>query len=84
MVRKNSWPYVLMMMMISRSVFIGPLMKPSSPFSYHAATGSGDNTCKVWDLRRRKCIYTIPSHQNLVSSVKFQREFLQVPQTSIF
>uniref|UniRef100_A0A8C8DAT6 Pre-mRNA processing factor 4 (PRP4)-like domain-containing protein n=1 Tax=Oncorhynchus tshawytscha TaxID=74940 RepID=A0A8C8DAT6_ONCTS len=50
----------------------GPLMKPSSPFSYHAATGSGDNTCKVWDLRRRKCIYTIPSHQNLVSSVKFQ------------
>uniref|UniRef100_A0A4W5L4S2 PRP4 pre-mRNA processing factor 4 homolog (yeast) n=1 Tax=Hucho hucho TaxID=62062 RepID=A0A4W5L4S2_9TELE len=43
-----------------------------SPNGYHAATGSGDNTCKVWDLHHRKCIYTIPSHQNLVSSIKFQ------------
>lgn len=41
---------------------------------YHLATGSGDNTCKVWELRNRKCLYTVPSHQNLVSSVRFQRE----------
>lgn len=43
---------------------------------YHVATGSGDNTCKVWDLRQRKCIYTIPAHQNLVTGVKFERECL--------
>ncbi|NXC85272.1 PRP4 protein, partial [Cercotrichas coryphoeus] len=39
---------------------------------YHVATGSGDNTCKVWDLRQRKCIYTIPAHQNLVTGVRFE------------
>ncbi|XP_051547680.1 U4/U6 small nuclear ribonucleoprotein Prp4-like [Myxocyprinus asiaticus] len=43
-----------------------------SPNGFHVATSSGDNTCKVWDLRQR-CINTIPTHQNLVSSVKFQR-----------
>lgn len=43
-----------------------------SPNGYHVATGSGDNTCKVWDLRQRKCIYTIPAHQNLVTGVKFE------------
>uniref|UniRef100_A0A8C7P2X1 Uncharacterized protein n=1 Tax=Oncorhynchus mykiss TaxID=8022 RepID=A0A8C7P2X1_ONCMY len=36
-------------------------------------------TGAVWDLRHRKCIYTIPSHQNLVSSIKFQLEFFQIP-----
>lgn len=43
---------------------------------YHLATGSGDNTCKVWELRNRKCLYTVPSHQNLVSAVRFQRNEL--------
>lgn len=56
-----------------------PFQLPSlSPFScrrYHIATGSGDNTCKVWDLRQRKCIYTIPAHENLVTGVKFERKF---------
>lgn len=42
--------------------------------SYHLATGSGDNTCKVWELRNRKCLYTIPAHQNLLSGVRFQRK----------
>lgn len=42
--------------------------------SYHIATGSGDNTCKVWDLRQRRCVYTIPAHQNLVTGVKFERK----------
>lgn len=41
---------------------------------YHLATGSGDNSCKVWELRNRKCLYTIPSHQNLISAVRFQRK----------
>ena len=40
--------------------------------SYHIATGSADNTVNIWDLRRRKCIYTIPAHNNLVSHIKFQ------------
>uniref|UniRef100_G3PS34 Pre-mRNA processing factor 4 (PRP4)-like domain-containing protein n=1 Tax=Gasterosteus aculeatus aculeatus TaxID=481459 RepID=G3PS34_GASAC len=39
---------------------------------HHLATGSGDNTCKVWELRNRKCLYTVPAHQNLVSAVRFQ------------
>lgn len=41
-------------------------------FSYHIATGSEDNTTRIWDLRKRLCIYTIPAHMNLVSSVKYQ------------
>lgn len=49
------------------------------PGRYHVATGSGDNTCKVWDLRQRKCIYTIPAHQNLVTGVRFERESLLLP-----
>jgi len=66
-------------------VYVGALStNPSSrqrvvppPFGrYHVATGSGDNTCKVWDLRQRKCIYTIPAHQNLVTGVKFERRCL--------
>lgn len=39
---------------------------------YHVATGSEDNSVKIWDLRQRKCMYTIPAHKNLVSKVKFQ------------
>lgn len=42
---------------------------------YHLATGSGDNTCKVWELRNRKCLYTVPAHQNLLSAVRFQRKY---------
>jgi len=42
-------------------------------FRYHIATGSEDNLCKIWDLRQIKNAYSIAAHQNLVSSVKFQR-----------
>jgi U4/U6 small nuclear ribonucleoprotein PRP4 len=42
-------------------------------FRYHIATGSEDNLCKVWDLRQIKNAYSIAAHQNLVSTVKFQR-----------
>lgn len=38
------------------------------------ATGSEDNTCKIWDLRRRACLYTIPAHMNLISQLKYQPE----------
>lgn len=41
------------------------------------ATGSEDNTAKIWDLRQRSCVYTIPAHTNLVCKVKFQRKLKQ-------
>ncbi|CAF4625042.1 unnamed protein product [Rotaria sp. Silwood1] len=44
-----------------------------SPNGYHIATGSEDNLCKIWDLRQIKNAYSIAAHQNLVSTVKFQR-----------
>jgi WD40 repeat protein len=43
-------------------------------FSYHIATGSEDNTCRIWDLRRRAWLYTIPAHMNLISQVKYQSQ----------
>ena len=44
-----------------------------SPDGYHIVTCSQDNSCKVWDLRKRNIEYTIPAHTNLVSNVKFER-----------
>jgi len=44
-----------------------------SPNGYHLATGAEDNLCKIWDLRQTKNAYSIAAHQNLVSTVKFQR-----------
>lgn len=40
--------------------------------SYQLATGSEDNTAKIWDMRQRKVLYTIPAHQNLITGLKFQ------------
>ena len=28
---------------------------------------------QVWDLRARKCVYTIPGHRSLISSCRFER-----------
>lgn len=44
-------------------------------FRYQVATGGADNTVKIWDLRRRKCEYTISVHTNLVSRVMFESKF---------
>ncbi len=38
---------------------------------FTVATCSGDNSCKIWDLRKRKCVTTVLAHTNCVSSVKF-------------
>ena len=44
----------------------------TSLFRYHFVTGSDDNSVRVWELRRRKCIYQLPAHTNLVSKIKFE------------
>lgn len=36
------------------------------------ATGGEDNTCRIWDLRKKKSLYIIPAHSNLISQVKFE------------
>lgn len=45
-----------------------------SPNGFQIATASQDDTCKVWDLRRRQPVYTIPAHTNLVADVKYQKD----------
>ena len=44
-----------------------------SPDGYHVVTGSLDNSCKIWDLRKRNIEYTVPGHTNLVSNVVFEK-----------
>lgn len=39
---------------------------------FHLATGGEDNTCRIWDLRKKGCLYTIPAHANLISQIKFE------------
>lgn len=43
-----------------------------SPNGYHLASGGEDNSCRIWDLRKRKSLYIIPAHSNLLSQVKFE------------
>lgn len=43
-----------------------------SPNGYHAASGSEDHSVRIWDLRKRGALYTIPAHQSLVSQVRLQ------------
>lgn len=45
-----------------------------SPNGFHIVTASGDNSCKIWDLRRRQIVYSIPAHTNLISDVKYQKD----------
>lgn len=41
--------------------------------SYQIATGSGDDTIRIWDMRSLKALYTIPAHTSNVSDVRFFR-----------
>jgi U4/U6 small nuclear ribonucleoprotein PRP4 len=43
-----------------------------SPNGYLVATGSEDNFCRIWDLRKREILYSIPAHKSLISHVKFE------------
>ena len=40
---------------------------------HQIATGSNDDTVRIWDMRSLKSIYTIPAHKSSVSDVKFFR-----------
>lgn len=40
---------------------------------YQIATGSGDDTVRIWDLRALKTQYIIPAHKSSVSDLKFYR-----------
>ena len=43
-----------------------------SPTGYHLATGGEDHTCRIWDLRKKGCLYVIPAHTSLVSALKWE------------
>lgn len=43
------------------------------------ATGSGDDTVRIWDLRALKTQYTIPAHKSSISDVKFFRSTSELP-----
>ena len=38
---------------------------------YQVATGSNDDTIRIWDLRMHQAIATIPAHKSAVSDLKF-------------
>lgn len=39
--------------------------------SYQVATGAGDDTIRIWDMRSINSLYTIPAHVSNVSDVRF-------------
>lgn len=48
----------------------GILSTAFSPNGYHVATGSEDNTARLWDLRKKGSLYTFPAHQSTVAMVR--------------
>ena len=42
-----------------------------SPNGYQIATGAGDDTIRIWDMRSLKSLYTIPAHRSNVSDIRF-------------
>ena len=47
----------------------GILTMDFSPNGYHLATGSEDHSCRIWDLRKRGCVYVLPAHKSLIAQV---------------
>jgi U4/U6 small nuclear ribonucleoprotein PRP4 len=45
----------------------------SSFLRYQVATGSGDDTIRLWDIRSLRALYTIPAHLSNVSDIRFFR-----------
>jgi len=44
-----------------------------SPNGYQIATGSSDDTVRIWDMRSLRALHTIPAHKSTISDVKFFR-----------
>jgi U4/U6 small nuclear ribonucleoprotein PRP4 len=40
-------------------------------YRYQIATGAGDATIRIWDLRSLNAVYTIPAHVSNVSDIRF-------------
>jgi U4/U6 small nuclear ribonucleoprotein PRP4 len=41
--------------------------------SYQIATGAGDDTIRIWDMRSLRALYTIPAHTSNVADLRFFR-----------
>ena len=54
-----------------------------SPNGYQLVSGSEDHTARVWDLRRRQSLYTVPAHSSTVSQVGVTCGHPAVPATAI-
>lgn len=50
---------------------------------YQIATGSGDDTVRIWDLRALKTQYIIPAHKSSVSDLKFFRSSEELPHVPL-
>jgi U4/U6 small nuclear ribonucleoprotein PRP4 len=44
---------------------------PLITFRYQVATGAGDDTIRIWDMRALEPLYTIPAHLSNVSDLRF-------------
>lgn len=62
----------------SSTSVISALFSTQRAHSYQIATGAGDDTIRIWDMRSLKALYTIPAHKSNVSDVRFFRAF-QLP-----
>lgn len=40
-------------------------------YRYQVATGAGDDTIRIWDMRSLGALYTIPAHLSNVSDIRF-------------
>ena len=48
------------------------MLKARLPLLRTSVLSDEDNTCRIWDLRKKKSLYIIPAHSNLISQVKFE------------
>ena len=60
---------------LTTSIFWGP--------SYQIATGAGDDTIRIWDMRSLKALYTIPAHVSNVADVRFFRGDASLPSVPV-
>lgn len=54
-----------------------------SPTGYQLATGAGDDTIRIWDMRVIKSLYTIPAHRSNVADLRFFRSAQLSPYVNL-